>query len=276
MVAFILMAFIASLPDLFIGISSIFHGIPEASFAEITGANIINLTLAIGLAVLFLGGSLEVEKKIIKKDAVFTAISALLPIILILDGELSRIDGIILLLGFAIYLSWLFSQKDRFHRIYNNTDQGIKQFLKDILLFLGSVALLILGAELMIGLIVIFAQTFNISTTLIGVIVIGAGTALPETYFVVRAALHGRREMILGNLMGSVVITSLLILGVVALIYPIKIADFTPYFIARIFLMISAISFMVFIRTHEKITKKEALLLIFIYLAFVAAEILLR
>lgn len=274
-VAFILMSFVSSLPDLFVGISSVIHGIPEVSFGEIIGANVINLTLAVGLAVLFCGG-LAVERKIVKKDSVFMAISGLLPILLILDGKLSRIDGIILLLGFAVYGFWLFSQKDRFSRIYNNADWNFKVFLKDILIFLGSVALLVLSAEFMMRATVVFAETINIPTVMIGILLIGSGTTLPETYFVVKAALRGNKELILGNLMGCVVVTSLFILGIVAALSPIEISNFSPYFAARIFLLISTAFFLIIIRTGEKITKKEAGILILIYLVFVITEILLK
>ena len=76
--------------------------------------------------------------------------------------------------------------------------------------------------------------------------------------------------------MGAVVITSLFVLGVVALISPIKIIDFSPYVIARIFLFLAAVSFFVFIRTGEKISKKEAFFLLLLYLGFIAAEILIK
>jgi len=273
MVAFVLMAFVSSLPELFIGISSAFHGMPEISFGNIIGANVINLTLAVGLAVLFLGG-LDIERKTVRNYALFAVVAALLPLILILDGQLSRTDGLILLLAFAGYFFWLFSKRERFSRVYNNARHGFKQFFKDILIFLVSVGLLLLSAELVINSAVVFAQALRVPAVIIGILLIGAGTALPEAYFSIRAALRGRKEMILGNLMGCVVATSLLVLGLVALLSPIKISDFSPYFIARLFLFVSAVFFLIFIRTNERITKKEALFLLLIYFAFVGSEIL--
>jgi len=274
-VAFMLMAFVSSLPELFIGISSAIHRVPQISFGNIIGANVINLTLAVGLAALFLGG-LQVERKIVKRDAVYTAAVALLPLVLIFDGVLSRIDGIILLFIFAIYLVWLFSQKERFSRVYNNQAPDFRRFIKDIFFFFSSIGLLLLSAEFVINSAVSLAEELNISPVVIGILLIGAGTALPETYFSVRAALCGKKEMILGNLMGAVIITSLFVLGIVALISPIEIHDFSPYFIARIFLFFAALFFFIFIHTGEKITKKEALFLLLIYLAFVTIEILTR
>ena len=82
--------------------------------------------------------------------------------------------------------------------------------------------------------------------------------------------------MVLGSLMGSVVIISTLVLGIVALIYPIQITDLSPFAVARFFLLISALFFLVFIRTDRKITAKEAIFLLFLYASFVIAEILIK
>jgi len=81
--------------------------------------------------------------------------------------------------------------------------------------------------------------------------------------------------MILGQLMGSVIVLSTLVLGTVAIIHPIEIDDFSPFQVARFFLIISALFFLIFIRTDRRITKKEAVFLLGLYFAFVAAEILL-
>lgn len=275
-VAFILVAFVSSLPELFIGISSAMHGVPEVSFGNIIGANVINLTLAVGLAV-FLTGGIQIERKIVRRDALYTAGIAILPLLLILDGKLSRIDGMILLTAFVFYTVWLFSQKERFSKVYNNNHAlGFRYFLRNIFIFFVSIALLLAGAELVINTAKSMAEIVGISPVYIGILLIGAGTALPETYFTIKAALKGKKEMILGNLMGAVIITSLFVLGVVALISPIKIIDFSPYFIARIFLFLAAAFFFVFIRSGERISRKEALLLIAIYIVFVAAEIIIR
>ncbi len=82
--------------------------------------------------------------------------------------------------------------------------------------------------------------------------------------------------MILGNLMGNVAITSTFILGTVSLITPIKIVDFSPFIIARIFLILAVVLFFIFIRTGQKITRKEGLVLIGIYIAFLIVEILTK
>jgi cation:H+ antiporter len=109
---------------------------------------------------------------------------------------------------------------------------------------------------------------------LIGILIVGLGTALPELSFTLQAARKSQDWMIVGDVMGSVIMTSTLVLGIVALICPIKIVDFPPFAIGRIFLIISAIFFLLFIRSGRKITRREALFLLGIYITFVLVEIL--
>ena len=82
--------------------------------------------------------------------------------------------------------------------------------------------------------------------------------------------------MILGNLMGAVIVPSTLVLGIVAFLCPIEIKDFSPFVIARVFLIISVVFFFFFVRTDRKITKREAVILIGIYILFVLCEIFLH
>jgi len=121
-----------------------------------------------------------------------------------------------------------------------------------------------------------FALNFNLSLILIGVLITGLGSTLPEIYFAIASARKGETWMILGDLMGAVIIPATLVLGIVALICPISNIDFSPFAIARIFLIISAVFFFFFVRTDRVITKKEAFFLLGIYIAFVLVEILTR
>jgi len=278
-VAFIIVAFAASVPNFFVGITSTLHGIPELSFGDIVGGNLVDLTLAVALAALIAKG-LPVESRTVQTTSVFTVIIAILPLLLILDGVLSRGDGIILILGFGFYLFWLFSKKERFKAIYENEKISlIKEFgifLKDLGKVILGVILLLLAAEGIVRSSIFFADSLNLSLALIGILIVGLGNAIPETYFAIAAARRGQTWMILGNLMGAVIVPATLVLGIVALISPIKIPDFSPFAIARFFLIIAALFFFFFIRTGRKIGQKEALFLLGLYITFVIAEILTK
>ncbi len=278
-VAFFVVAFAGTIPNLFVGISSALHKIPELSFGDVMGGNVVDLTLAVGLAALIAKG-LPAESKTVQTTSIFTIIIAILPLLLILDGTLGRGDGMILILVFLFYIVWLFSKKERFTKIYDDEKIPIikefRIFIKDLGKVIFGIILLLIAAEGIVRAASFFAEGFNLSLALIGILIVGLGNALPETYFAIAAARKGQTGMILGNLMGSVMIPATLVLGIVAFIHPIEIADFSPFAIARFFLIIAAFSFLLFVRTGRQITRKEAIFLLSIYIVFVIIEILTK
>lgn len=292
-VAFFVMAFAGTLPNLFIGINSALNGIPELSFGEIVGGNVVDMTLAVGLALLFGGRALPVKSKMVQTSTIFTAVAAVLPLVLILDGSLDRLDGVILLFFFFLYIFWIFSKGERFKKIYRageekrkisiwdylkedkepRTIRQFKAFFKNLRSTTIALILLVLSSWGVVQSIQVFSDTMSVSLPIIGILLVGLGNALPETYFAILSARRGRTWLILGDLMGSVIVCATFVLGIVVLISPIKNIDFSPFAIARIFLVISAVYFLIAVRTDQKITKKEGIFLILIYFAFLAAEI---
>jgi len=275
-VAFFTMALAGAVPNLSVGLSSIFHRVPQLSFAEIVGGNIIDLTVAVALAALISKGGLALASRTVQGSAVFTLIVAILPLLLIADGSLSRIDGLLLILAFLIYMFWLFSKEDRFSKIYNRIKKplGFRTAFKNIGILIGTVMLLLLSAEGIVRSATFFSVSLNFPIALIGILIVGLGNALPEIFFSIQAARRGKDWLVVGNIMGSVIIPATLVLGLVAFFSPIQITNFSPYAIGRFFLIISAIFFLLFLRTGKKITKKEAVFLLAIYILFVLVEIL--
>lgn len=274
-VAFFTIAFGASLPNLFVGILSALNKIPQLSLGDVIGANIFDLTVTVALAAFISRQGLSAPSRTVQGSSIFTISAALLPLILILDGNLSRIDGFLLILTFAFYVFWLFRKEERFKKVYNGVPEirGWKYFFEDLGLLIISVAFLILGAQGIVKSSSFFAQNLNLPLIFIGIFIVGIGDCLPETFFSIRAAKEGQDWMILGNLMGSVMITATLVLGTVALICPINFFDFSLLAIGRIFLVISAIFFLIFLRTGKKITRREALILFSIYILFLISQI---
>lgn len=279
LVAFILMAFATSVPELFVGIMSAIHKQPELSFGNIIGSNIINFTLAVAIGV-FVAKGLKCGGAIIRRTSIYTLIIALLPIILMVDGNLSRIDGIILLLALAVYVQRLFYHRERFTKVFDNAlDNGterFKRFLKNFGMFFAGIFLLLLSAEGIVWSSTHLAATFNMPLIIIGTVLVALGTNLPEIVFGVKAITMGHKDMVLGNLLGSVVANSTLVLGITVLIYPLEISDFSPYIIGIVFVVLSALLFTIFSRIGKEITRKEAFVLLLVYISFVAIELLVK
>ena len=283
-IAFLLMAVGTSLPNLFVGISSARQGIPHLSLGDALGNNLVVLTAAVALGVLLSAKKeISTNSRTVQTTALYMVGASILPLLLISDGILNRSDGLILIGFFVFYISWLFSKKERFaSRECENHDLaslslGVKQFLKDLLKIAIGIGFLVLAARGIIQAASFFAEELNAPLMLIGILIVGLGNALPEVYFVIAAARKNDTWLILGNLMGSVVILSTLVLGVVSLIHPIYILnDFGNWEIlalSRIFVVLAAILFFIFSRLDRKITAKESCILLAIYVIFVTSAV---
>lgn len=277
-VAFILMAFATSIPELLVGITSAFHGTPQLSFGDIMGSNIVNLTLAIAISI-FIAGSLSAKTSATKRDSLYTAIIVSLPILLIIDGALTRVDGAVLLLALVFYMQGIFKQKQMFTKIFNSAlEKGwdqIKTFFKDLGFFLLSLLFLVISAEGVVWAASGLAEIMGLSLVVIGVLIVALGTNLPEIVFGVRSVTMGHSEMVLGNLMGSVVANSTLVLGTVILISPFQIENFASYLTPIIFIIGIALFFAIFVQTKEKISLMEGVFLLLIYILFVMWQLIL-
>ena len=275
-VGFLIMAFVASIPNLFVGITAALKGIPELSFGDVVGGNVVNLTLGIALAGL-VGGGLVAESRLVQSSAFFTISISVLPLLLVLDGELSRIDGVILLLTFFFYSFWLFSKEERFKKIYEGEKrESARYIIKNILLLIVGLGLLVLGARGVVKAALFFTRALHLPVGLIGILIVGLGNSLPELYFTFISARKNQGWLILGTLMGSIITPATLGLGVVAIISPIKISDFSPYILSGVFLILSGLAFFVFLRSGKKLTRKESLFLLVLYISFLLSEIFLR
>ncbi len=277
-VSFLIVAFATTIPNFIVGIISALNKVPQLAFGDVVGTNIADLTLIVALSALVSKAGLSVPSRTVQGSSIFTIGVAILPLVLMLDGDLSRVDGILLLAAFFFYLAWLFQKKERFEKVYDGVCEPLssKFFLKNSVLLIFFIVLLLLSGQGIVKSAVFFSDYFHFSLALIGILVVGLGTALPELSFTLQAARKSQDWMIVGNVMGSVIMTATLVLGTVALISPIKILDYSSFAIGRIFLIIAAIFFLIFIRTGHKITRKEAVFLLGIYILFVLVEILAR
>jgi cation:H+ antiporter len=278
-VSFLVMAFIGSLLNLFVGISSALHGIPQLSFGDVIGGNVVDLTLSIALAALFAKDGIPAKSKTVHQTLLFTIIAAALPVLLIWDGTLSRMDGLLMILLFFVYIAWLFSKKERFTQTCEDTapiTQSFKASFSGLFKIGLSLIIFAAAAEGIVRSARYFADTFNWPLIMIGLFIVGLGNCTPEIFFAISAARKRMEWMVLGDLMGTIVAPATLVLGIVSLISPIQISDFSPFGVARIFLFAAIFFFFLFIKNDSRISKKEAMVLLFIYISFILTELFVR
>ncbi|MDD4803882.1 MAG: hypothetical protein PHN69_01795 [Candidatus Pacebacteria bacterium] len=283
-IAFFVMAFASSLPNIILGIKSAIDGVPELSLGDIFGNNLVTLTLALSLGVLISKNKeIPIESRTIKSTLKFAVVSTLLPLLLLIDGTLSRVDGVLMILFFVFYVFWIFSKKERFTKVYTGEtyvgDQYVKEFgntLKSLVFIILGIGLIFIAAQGIVFSAKFFAIASGISIIVIGLLITGLGNALPEIYFSITSARKDEKFIILGSLMGSVIFTTSLVLGIVCFIEPIKLLNTKIFFINRIFILITILLFYLFSKTSNKIVKREAYVLFLLYFLFILSVFIFK
>jgi cation:H+ antiporter len=278
-VSFFVMACAASLPNLFVGITSALKGVPELSFGDVMGNNLVAITLAVAFGVLFsLKREIRTDGIIIQRTALLMVAATTLPFILAADGMLSRIDGLILFTFFIASAAWLFSKEGHFTKVYGAISHDhlhhFMRFLKDAAKIAAGIIFLLFAAYGIVSSAAYFGNLLGISLILIGVFVTGFGNALPEVYFAISSARKGEAPLILGNIMGSVIIPSTAVLGAVAIIHPIAVSELGILGLSRVFIIVAAFLFIVFVRSKNRVSTREAYILILLYLLFIISAAL--
>jgi len=272
--AFIIMAAATSLPELFVGISSALAKNPALALGNIIGANILDLTLILGIITLA-GREIKIGSKKIKKDAFYMIFISMLPIILFAIGKgLSRADGIILIGVFALY-SWRMLKRGR--RFEKKLEDQVKRLdaILNVFLFVACLVVLFLSAKFVIRYASALAIDLVLPPIMIGLFLISVGTTLPELTFGTRAALMGHKEMALGDQIGTVIFNSTFILGVTAIICPIS-AQFSLFLVSAIFMLLAAFLLATFMESGSKLGIKEGIALILLYAFFVIVEFYMK
>jgi cation:H+ antiporter len=278
----LVIALATSFPELFVGITSALEGTPTLSLGNVLGANIANISLIAGLSA-WVMGRVNVHGDFLRRDVAVALIAGVLPLILIFDGELGRTDGLVLIATYCAYASSFF--KHRFLQIAEEHKKGtyIQRFLRKFThmdtnktkeagrLFVG-IALLLVSANIIVRIARSLAETAGIPVFLVGLILVSIGTTLPELAFAFRALRDKEPTMFFGNILGSIIANSTLIVGIAAIISPIQIANKNEYMVAAGAFILIFLTFWFFIKSKLRLDRWEAAALLFLYLAFVVVE----
>ena len=275
----LLLALATSMPELVVSVTAALSGKSDLALGTIIGSNIADISLVIGGAAV-IGGSFSIAGEFIKIDIFSVFLGAVMPLMLLLDNQLSRMDGLILMLIYGMYnFSLLNKRVDRpagnqgklLRRMWQtNNRRRAEKWLA--WLFLGA-AMLMFSADMIIKAGVAVAKLAGVPIFLIGLFFVAVGTSLPELSFEIGAVKRKQVGMVLGDLFGSVVANSTLILGIVALINPIKLeAGLNAYLLAAAAFGVMFLLFWLFVKTKKKLERWEGLVLIAVYLAFAMME----
>ncbi len=213
-------AFATSSPELTVAISSARNGIPEISLGDVLGSNVVNFALILAAAVLI--APISVPRRNIVRDFPVALLNPVLLGVFLIDGQLSRIEGLLLIAGFLVWLAAVM-QEARKERSAAGDVLGERQPFRALFESAGGLVLLIAAGRLIVFGATGIAQAFGLSEFVIGATIVAVGTSVPELATAIISRIRGHDEVGLGTVLGSNIFNGLFIAGVAATITPINV-----------------------------------------------------
>jgi cation:H+ antiporter len=247
---------------------SALKGTSDMAVGNVVGSNIMNTMLIVGCAAMV--APMTISKSTIKKDIPFAIGASVLMLLLGLGGEFSRLDGILLLLGFAAFMTLTLlpaiKSKSPIDSAVSTPDA--KPLWRHALAILFGLVGLVIGSNVFVDHASAVAYALGISEGVVGLTVVAGGTSLPELATSVVAARKGQSAIAIGNVIGSNVFNILLILGLTATISPLEIEGITTIDMAV--MLSSVVLVWLFSRTRYTVERWEGSVLVGGYLVYLA------
>lgn len=268
-----------SSPELFVSLSSSLQGLGDLSMGNIVGSNICNVLLILGITAIIL--PFKIERETMRRDIPMAIFAAIMLLILVYDSvlprittnTLSRFDGFILLLIFAVYMWLILHQKGKsVEEAEENASSSLSGKAPWLLwtIAIVSLAMLIYGGTLFIDSTTSLARQWGVPDAVISITLVAVGTSLPELITCVFAAIKGNAQLALGNVLGSNIFNIFMILGVSSLAKPITVTDINIVDFA-VLIIASLLTFLVaFTFGKRRFDRIEGVIFLAIYIAYTA------
>lgn len=272
----LLVAFGTSLPELFVNASAYLVGAQDLALGNAVGSNIANVGLTLGLAAI--AAPLLVRMRLLSHLLVLLSLSSLALIFFGLDGVISRLEGILLLLAFAAILAFLLARSGREQppvresiATYATTRSALWM---NVLRFVVASALLYFGARFVVQSAPMIGSAWGWSPLLVGLLPVAIGTALPEVAAAIAAARRGQGDMVVGHVIGSSLFNLLVVIGGMAALRPLPLpASFVklelPASIAFVLVLYPML------RGDLRVSRNEGIVLLAAFAGWVALELFL-
>lgn len=264
-----IVGFGTSCPELVVSLTGAIEGNSDISVGNVVGSNIFNALFILGLTALVLPvGMTDKNRRI---DIPITLVVTILLVVLGITGSMSgpvisRWEGVVMLLVFSVYLFYCFKSdsKDEF----SETQQATLSFPKAIALTLTGLAGLIFGGDLFVDSATALARQIGVSDKFIAVTILAGGTSLPELATSLTAAIRGKEQLALGNILGSNVFNAMLILGLSSIITPLSFASMTIVDIAALILSSVLLLIWAYTGRRNRIDHWEGAAMLLCYVAY--------
>ncbi|MDD5031427.1 MAG: sodium:calcium antiporter [Patescibacteria group bacterium] len=264
-VGFMIVAVISILPEAFISINSALKGIPAFGLGTLFGSNVADLTLVFAIIIFFAGKSIKIESKILKNNVIYPFLF-LIPLTLGINGHYSRPEGAALIIAGLIFYYFVF--KNNTCRVVGG-QEGNRG--KNFLFLILSMAALLIGSHFTVTSATDLASAIGISPILIGMLIVGLGTTMPELLFSLKSVKKKDDSLAIGDILGTALADATIVVGLLAIISPFFFPQKIIY-ITGTFMVIASFLLFYFMRTGRNLSKKESKLLFIFWVIFVLVE----
>ena len=258
-----------SLPELVVSVLAGLRGESDIAVGNVVGSNIANLGLVLGSAALV--SPLYLRTMSVGRDLGISIVATLAVGGLILNRELGRIEGTLLMTALVLYLAWLYRRAQVKGVVIADsvlgTVPGAPSLGKSLVLMLGGLVFLYLGAQWAVDGAVEIADLAGFSRAVVGLTFVAIGTSLPEFATSVVAALRKEAAISIGNVLGSNIFNLFGILGFSAAARPLAVASDILRYDLPVVLALSVLCFPIII-SGRRVSRGEGLLLISIYVGY--------
>lgn len=258
-----IVAFGTSAPELAVSVKSALAGNSGIALGNVIGSNIANIGLILAITALI--RPIQVQSQVVKRDIPLMILASMLFWGLLLDGELSLIDGVVLLSLLIGYLAFSYISSKNSNQ-EEEIEAGPNNPLLSALFIVVGISMLVGGGILFVNGAVDLAKTFGVSEVIIGLTIVAIGTSMPELVTSVIAALKGQSDIAIGNIVGSNIFNILGILGITAIVQPVSSLGFQP--IDFIVMLAFAVIILPFAWTGLRIGRREGTVLLLGYLGY--------
>ena len=265
-----IVAFGTSAPEAAVSITSSLTGSNALAVSNVIGSNLFNMLMVIGIAALL--SDLLMEKSVLEKDLPFlVGITVLWAVFIIIGWDITNIEGIILLIILITYIAYLVRDAKKSSEA-TEVEEPKFTLPKSIIFILVGLAGIIIGGDLVVDSASAIAIALGMSETLVGLTIVAIGTSLPELVTSITALKKGENQLVIGNVIGSNIFNILFVLGASSAISAIPLDS--SLIIDVLFMLGVTILCFIFGKTQEKYDKKEGIILVTLFIAYMAFAIL--
>ncbi len=255
-----------SMPEFFVSFMSALKDTPDMAVGNVVGSNIFNTLLIVGCAALVT--PIMILPATVKKDIPFAMVASVALLLMCLDGNISRIDAVVLLGLFAVFMYiTLKGAKENEQSMQQTSAKGGKPFMSVVWIVVGLVCL-VFGSNLFVDAATVIARQLGVSDAVIGLTIIAGGTSFPELATSVVSARKGQSGIAIGNVLGSNVFNILLILGITGVMSPMTLQGITTVDLTM--LVVSMVMLWLFSFTKYTLARWEGALLTIVFIGYMS------